>query len=332
MFQWTHPLGGERTMWESSILRLTHPVQTTSVASTPQDVSVWPWARAITHQSSSNLRLCGDRSSCRVLTPFSTSASTVLTSSKLRFWHALKVQINKEKTFRQESWTVICRLTIEKSFFFWFCRTWTKRYLITSVVYPANAFWLSSARWLGTAWFKSDKTKKKDFSGWRPAIAFLYFFLFHSLPLSYFLSFSIQKWLPKKFVSSPPKDKVVRLWSTQQPAVLTAKRLFECIWPCTDRKCHVALKQRKALKLRSETHPYLTIKASISAPQCSKFMQRSAWLALAKVPRHGFDFRVSASLKSQWQLLIAEANEQEWSLLMWCKRIWCQHIEQVWML
>ena len=48
---------------------------------------------------------------------------------------------------------------------------------------------LSSARWLVTAWFKSDKISKKDFSGWRPAIAFLYLFLFHSLlRLTSFLS------------------------------------------------------------------------------------------------------------------------------------------------
>ena len=39
---------------------------------------------------------------------------------------------------------------------------------------------------------KSDKISKKDFSGWRPAIAFLYFFLSFS-PSSYFLSFSMQK-------------------------------------------------------------------------------------------------------------------------------------------
>ena len=39
-------------------------------------------------------------------------------------------------------------------------------------------------------WFKSDKiSKKKDFSGWRPAITFLYLFLFHSLlRLTSFLS------------------------------------------------------------------------------------------------------------------------------------------------
>ena len=34
---------------------------------------------------------------------------------------------------------------------------------------------------LGTAWFKPDKISKKDVSGWRPKITFLYLFLFHSL-------------------------------------------------------------------------------------------------------------------------------------------------------
>ena len=34
---------------------------------------------------------------------------------------------------------------------------------------------------VGTAWFKSDKISKKDFSGWRPTTDFLYLFLFHSL-------------------------------------------------------------------------------------------------------------------------------------------------------
>ena len=54
-------------------------------------------------------------------------------------------------------------------------------------MYPAN----TSARWLGTAWFKSDKisNNKKKTSGWRPTIAFLYLFLFHSLlHLTSFLS------------------------------------------------------------------------------------------------------------------------------------------------
>ena len=59
---------------------------------------------------------------------------------------------------------------------------------------------------------------------------------------------SIANLLPKKFVSFPPKDEVVRLRGTQQPVVVTAKRLIECNQPCTDRKCYVALKQRKALK------------------------------------------------------------------------------------
>ena len=46
-----------------------------------------------------------------------------------------------------------------------------------------------TARWLSTAWFKSDKISKEDYSGWRPAIALLYLFLFHSLlRLTSFLS------------------------------------------------------------------------------------------------------------------------------------------------
>ena len=53
----------------------------------------------------------------------------------------------------------------------------------------------------------------------------------------------------KKFVSFPPKDEVVRLRSMQQPFALTARRLLECNQPFTDRKCHVALKQRKALNV-----------------------------------------------------------------------------------
>ena len=57
------------------------------------------------------------------------------------------------------------------------------------MVYPANAFDSRLRGDFGTAWFKSDKISKKDFSGWRPAIAFLYLFLFHSLlRLTSFLS------------------------------------------------------------------------------------------------------------------------------------------------
>ena len=59
------------------------------------------------------------------------------------------------------------------------------------------------------------------------------------------IELSISDLLPKKFVSFPPKDEVVRLRSTQQLAALTAKRLFDCNQPCTDRKCHVVLKQRR---------------------------------------------------------------------------------------
>ena len=103
----THPM-------ESSILRLTRAVQTTTVASTPQNVfglalGQGSHARIFVYQ-----RLCGDRSAFRVLTPPSAPAATVLTSSKLRFWHALKGKIKEEKTFRQGSWTVNCKLTTEK--------------------------------------------------------------------------------------------------------------------------------------------------------------------------------------------------------------------------
>ena len=47
-----------------------------------------------------DLRLCGGRSGFRVLTPPSAPDATVLTSSKLRFWHALEGNIKEEKTFR----------------------------------------------------------------------------------------------------------------------------------------------------------------------------------------------------------------------------------------
>ena len=42
---------------------------------------------------------------------------------------------------------------------------------------------------------------------------------------------SIADILPKKFVSFPPKDEVVRLRSTQQPSALSARRLLECNRP-----------------------------------------------------------------------------------------------------
>ena len=99
--------------------------------------------------------------------------------------------------------------------FFWkFCRTWTKRYLVTSQtrvkrvsrihpsvrwvyirltrltlvckvrwVYPANALTLvcEVIRYRLVQVRQNLKKKKKDFSGWQPAIAFLYPFLFHFL-------------------------------------------------------------------------------------------------------------------------------------------------------
>ena len=107
----THPM-------ESSILRPTRAVQTTSVASTPQDVSGLAVGYGNHARVFVDLRLCGDQSACRLLTPLSAPAPTVLTSSKLRFGHALKGQMKDEKTFRQGSWTVICRLNTEKLCFF----------------------------------------------------------------------------------------------------------------------------------------------------------------------------------------------------------------------
>ena len=103
---------------ESSILRLTRAVQTTSVASTPQNVSGLAVDQGSHARIFVDLRLCGNRSACRVLTPPSAPDATVLTSSKLRFWHALEGKIKEEKTCRQGSWTVNCKLTTEKVCFF----------------------------------------------------------------------------------------------------------------------------------------------------------------------------------------------------------------------
>ena len=103
---------------ESPILRLTRAVQATSVASTPQNVSGLAVGQGRHARIFVDLRLCGDRSDCRVLTPPSAPVATVLTSSKLRFWHALEGKIKEEKTFRQGSWTVNCKFTSEKVCFF----------------------------------------------------------------------------------------------------------------------------------------------------------------------------------------------------------------------
>ena len=86
---------------ESSILRQTRAVQTTSVASKPQNVSGLAVGQGSDARIFADIMLCGDRSACRVLTPPSAPDATVLTSSKLRFWHALEGKIKEEKTFRQ---------------------------------------------------------------------------------------------------------------------------------------------------------------------------------------------------------------------------------------
>ena len=88
---------------ESSILRLTRAVQTTSVASTPQNLSGLSVGQGSHARIFVDLKVCGDRSACRVLTPSSAPDATLLTSSKVRFWHALEGKIKEEKTFRHGS-------------------------------------------------------------------------------------------------------------------------------------------------------------------------------------------------------------------------------------
>ena len=64
-------------------------------------------------------------------------------------------------------------------------------------------------------------------------------------------------------------------------------------------KCHVALKQRKALNFCGHTHAYLAIKASISLRAMQQSYAAICLISTRKVPRHGLDFRVTAGLKSQ---------------------------------
>ena len=85
------------------ILRLTRPVQITSVASTPQNVSGLVVGQGSHARIFIDLRLLCDRSACRVFTPPSALDATVLTSSKLRFWHALEGKRMEEKTFTKGS-------------------------------------------------------------------------------------------------------------------------------------------------------------------------------------------------------------------------------------
>ena len=104
--------------------------------------------------------------------------------------------------------------------------------------------WLSSARWLGTAWFKSDKISKKRLFGFAASNR-----LSLSLPLPFsssssFLSFSIQKrflhyfrsgkwhWLTeKKFIMKKRNwkpRKVIILWSHRKKQT---EFVIE-VWPC----------------------------------------------------------------------------------------------------
>ena len=91
----------------------------------------------------------------------------------------------------------------------------------------------------------------------------------------------------------------MRLRGTQQPVVVTAKRLLECNQPCNDRKCHVALKQRKALNFA-----FTPSRIEQSRRQSLRAMQQSyaaiCLISTRKARLQRLDFRVTASLKSQW--------------------------------
>ena len=110
------------------------------------------------------------------------------------------------KTAPQSEWAP------ESLFFFRFCWTWTKRYLITSqtrvkrvgqihnwtILIPVHHPWCIRLTRLTLVCevircrlvqVRQNLKKKKDFSGWRPTVAFLNLFLFHSLlRLTSFLS------------------------------------------------------------------------------------------------------------------------------------------------
>ena len=75
-------------------------------------------------------------------------------------------------------------------FFYGFCRTWTKRYLITSQTRVKRVSRIHHRTMVRLTLVceviryrlvQVRQKPKKDFSGWRPAIALLYLFLFHSL-------------------------------------------------------------------------------------------------------------------------------------------------------
>ena len=185
----THPFGRRTHPMESSILRLTRAVQNTSGASTPQNVSGLAVGQGSHARIFVDLRLCGDRSAFRVLTPRSAPDATLLTSSKLRFWHALEGKIKEEKTFRHGSWTVNCKLTTEKVCFF----------------FPEGRS-SEIARYAAAGCTDCEKINRVHSTMYRPEVS----------------------------------------------------------------KCHVALKQRKALNFCGHAHAYLAIKASISARNAAK--------------------------------------------------------------
>ena len=81
------------------MLRITRTGQTTSVASTQQDVSGLALGWGDHARNFVNRRPCSDWYACRVLTRLSAPAPTAPTSSNARFCHALIGKIKEEKAF-----------------------------------------------------------------------------------------------------------------------------------------------------------------------------------------------------------------------------------------
>ena len=71
----------------------------------------------------------------------------------------------------------------------------------------------------------------------------------------------------------------MRLRGTQQPVLATAKRLIECNQPCTDRKCHVALKQKKHSTLRENDY---SVAATTQAKRRSELPTRQLQIQSAE--------------------------------------------------
>ena len=232
---------------ESSIRRPTRPVQTTSMASTPQDVS----GRAVGWGNHArifvDLRLCGDRYACRLLTPLSAPAPTVLTSSKLRIWHALKGRMKEDKTFRQGSWTVNCRLTTEKVCLF------------------------------------SPEGQISEIAKYAAAVRI-------------------------------DCEKFARVQSTMYRLEVSRS---------------AQMNKEKHSTLRSNPRISSNQVVDLCSPQCRIFMQRSVWLACAKVPRHGLDFFAAQAWNRRVSLFLSLSIYISSLVLHWCTHGICSQTTAV---